>query len=128
MKIETPRGTLSVNGKGKAELIWNNDFGSKKSKQFNNIQKMVDTEVLRKCNDYVPMQTGMLKMSGILGTVAGSGKVEYIAPYAKRQYYTNAGHGRDGTAKGGKRGKLWFERMKANHKAEILKKAKDSIK
>lgn len=83
---------------------------------------------MRKCDPYVPMQTGMLKKSGILGTVIGSGIVEYTAPYARRQYYINGGNGLEGTSQGGKRGKLWFERMKANHKAEILRKAKDSMK
>lgn len=117
-----------MNGKGKAELIWNDSFKNDKSKKFNNAQKIVDSEVLRKCDPYIPMQTSMLKKSGILGTVVGSGVVEYIAPYAKRQYYTNGGNGREGTSKGGQRGSFWFERMKANHKAEILKKAKESMK
>lgn len=134
MKIETPRGIIQTNEKGKAELIWNDNFGSNTSKKFDKAQKIVDSEVLRKCDPYVPMQTGMLKKSGILGTVVGSGVVEYIAPYAKRQYYTNAGNGRQGINKNNShnvhclRGKLWFERMKANHKDEILKKAKESMK
>ena len=117
-----------TNGKGRTELVWNPNFGGEQSKKFSSAQKIVDSEVLRKCDPYVPMQTGMLKKSGILGTVVGSGVVEYIAPYAKRQYYTNGGNGRDGTSKGGKRGKFWFERMKAAHKDEILRKAKDSMK
>ena len=88
MKIETPRGVIQTNENGKAELIWNSGFGNEKSKQFSNAQKIIDSEVLRKCDPYVPMQTGSLKKSGILGTVVGSGVVEYIAPYARRQYYT----------------------------------------
>lgn len=128
MKIETPRGVIQTNENGKAELIWNSGFGNEKSKQFSNAQKIIDHEVLRKCDPYVPKQTGSLKESGVLGTVVGSGVVEYIAPYARRQYYTNSGNGRDGTAKGGKRGKLWFERMKANYKDGILRKAKEALK
>ena len=134
MKIETPRGVIQTNENGKAELIWNSGFGNEKSKQFSNAQKIIDSEVLRKCDPYVPMQTGSLKKSGILGTVVGSGVVEYIAPYARRQYYTNSGNGRQGINKNNNhnihclRGKLWFERMKANYKDEILRKAKDALK
>ena len=135
MKIETPRGVIQTNEKGKAELIWNSDFSNEKSKQFSNAQKIVDSEVLRRCDPYVPMQTGSLKRSGILGTVVGSGIVEYIAPYARRQYYTNSGNGRQGINKHSRhnttyclRGKLWFECMKANHKSEILRKAQEAVK
>lgn len=127
MQITTPRGTLSSDG-GNAELTWNSSFGGNTSKKFSRVQKIIDSEVLRKCDPYVPMQTGMLKKSGILGTVIGSGVVEYITPYARLQYYGNGGHGLEGTASGGKRGKMWFERMKANHKAEILRKAQGGMK
>ena len=35
-------------------------------------------------------------------------------------YYFNRGMGKQGMASGGLRGKLWFERMKADHLKEIL--------
>lgn len=127
MQITTPRGVLS-NDDGNSELTWDNSFGDNTSKKFSKVQKIIDSEVLRKCDPYVPMQTGMLKKSGILGTVIGSGVVEYIAPYARLQYYGNGGNGLEGTASGGKRGKMWFERMKANHKSEILRKAQEGLK
>lgn len=37
----------------------------------------------------------------------------------------NAGKGKEGTSKGGLRGKFWFERMKADHLEDILKTAKE---
>lgn len=49
-------------------------------KRFSKAQKVLDSEVLRRCDPYVPMDTGMLKKSGILGTVIGSGKIVYTAP------------------------------------------------
>ena len=90
------------------------------------VQKVVDSEVLRRSDPYVPMRTGMLKKSGILGTVIGSGKVVYRCVYAHRQYYNNAGKGKQGTnsKKGGLRGKFWFERMKADHLEDIVKVAR----
>ncbi|MCM1220531.1 MAG: minor capsid protein [Lachnospiraceae bacterium] len=98
-------------------------FKKRTQADFDKKQKYVDSEILRLSDQYVPMQTGMLKKSGISGTVIGSGKVEYIAPYGRKQYYENSGKGIEGVNKpgGGLRGKLWFERMKADHKKEILR-------
>lgn len=101
-------------------ITFDPDFRQKTESNFEKCQKFVDSEVLRLSDPYVPMKTGMLKKSGISGTVIGSGVVEYTAPYAKRQYYTNSGKGQ--------RGKLWFERMKADHKDEIMKKARENFK
>ncbi|MGN1203160.1 MAG: minor capsid protein [Eubacterium sp.] len=91
-----------------------------------NVQKVIDSEVLRRCDPYVPFRTGALKKSGILGTKIGSGEVIWNAVYANRNYYTNAGRGKQGTASGGLRGKFWFERMKADHLPDILKTAKEA--
>lgn len=77
------------------------------------------------------MQTGNLKRSGTLGTVIGSGLVCYKCVYAHRQYYHNAGKGKQGTTKHSShnykclRGKFWFERMKADQGDEIVKMAKE---
>ena len=86
------------------------------------VQKAIDSEVLRRSDPYVPFRTGFLKKSGILGTKIGSGEVIYNAVYANRNYYLNAGRGKQGTAKGGLRGKFWFERMKAD-KLDAIKRA-----
>ena len=87
-------------------------------------QKYVDDAVLRCCDEYVPLDSGTLKDSGKIHTVIGSGVVKYVTPYAKQQYYHNAGRGTQGTASGGLRGRLWFERMKAVYKKAILEGAK----
>ncbi len=89
------------------------------------VQRAVDSEVLRRCDPYVPFRTGFLKKSGILATKIGSGEVIYNAVYANINYYNNAGKGKQGTTKGGLRGKFWFERMKADHLQDILKTAKE---
>lgn len=84
------------------------------------VQQYVDNEVLKLSDPYIPFLSGNLKKSGIRHTVIGSGKVRYKTPYARRQYYTNAGRGIQGLSKGGNRGKYWFERMKNDHLNEIL--------
>lgn len=124
--IKTPRGeivqTKSANGSIIAKLTWSKTFAAERSGNFTKVQKYVDSEVLRLSDPYVPMQTSMLKKSGILGTVVGSGEIKYIAPYTRKNYYKNAGKGRQGLQRGGGglRGKQWFERMKADHKSEII--------
>ena len=128
MEIKTPRGVVSVSKSGKAKLTWSEDFSKRRGDQFDAVQKMVDSEVLRQSDPYVPKRTGMLKKSGILGTVIGEGIVKYIAPYARQNYYTNAGRGQEGTQNGGLRGKYWFERMKADHKDEIREKSGGKLK
>ena len=119
-QIETPRGkivtTTTKGGTVKAELIWNAGFGQKKSAAFLNAQEFVDSECLRHCDPLTPRLSGTLIKSGTLGTVIGSGSLEYLAPYARKQYYENPG-GK------GNRGPLWFERMKASKKETIRKGA-----
>ena len=94
------------------------------------VQYLIDSEVIRLSDPYVPFLSGTLKASAKAHTFIGSGDVRYIAedpkyhvPYSRINYYRNAGNGIEGTAHGGKRGKLWFERMKIDHKDEILRAA-----
>ena len=102
----------------KQSPAWNGkrDLGSEAPKVFPGRKNLLTPSA---CGDpLTPRRTGYLIKSGQLGTVIGSGVLEYTAPYARRQYYENAGKS------GGNRGKLWFERMKAKDKEDILKGAK----
>lgn len=118
--ITTPRGSVIVNGNGKAELTWNPSFAANRNGSFDRIQKFVDSEVLRRSSPRVPFQTGMLDRSGKLGTVVGSGEVKYIAPYARAQYYNTS----ETRPYDSNRGAKWFERMKVAEKNDILEGAK----
>ena len=85
------------------------------------VQKFIDSEVIRLSEPYTPFDTGYLKNNAPkIGTSIGSGEVVYNAPYARRQYYENRGNGQ--------RGKMWFERMKADHKDDILRGALEVTK
>lgn len=84
------------------------------------IQKVIDTEVLRRVEPYTPKHERVLIDSATTHTRIGSGKVVHRTPYARRLYYN-----RDYNFRGApKRGAYWFERMKADHKGSILKEAK----
>jgi hypothetical protein len=120
--IQTPRGSIIINeATMKAELIWNPGFQPKWQRNYSAAQKFVDSEVLRLCEPYTPMRTGMLIKSSTMGTDVGSGTVQWIAPYSKAQYY---GHRKPGSETGPLRGPQWFERMKAVNKDQILSGAR----
>ena len=119
--IKTPRGTISVNKNDKAVLTWNTNFRPKWQRQYSQAQKFVDSEVLRLCEPYIPLLTGTLIKTGILGTDIGSGTVKWIAPYARRQYYSPR---KAGSQTGPLRGPYWFERMKAVHSRKIIRSAR----
>ncbi|MEG2350713.1 MAG: hypothetical protein RSB57_09425 [Hungatella sp.] len=65
-----------------AKLDWNPEFGPKKSEDFTKTQEFLDSECLRCMNPLTPRRTGYLVKSATLGTVIGSGELEYLAPYA----------------------------------------------
>ena len=81
-------------------------------------QAYLDSAVLRDTDKYVPMRTGVLKKSGILGTRIGSGHIEYIAPYAKKLYYGT--RIRFSTSRHPLAQAKWFEASKAVNKQSWL--------
>ena len=46
------------------------------------VQQAIDSEILRVCDPYIPMDNGDLIRSGIANTVIGSGEVVWNTPYA----------------------------------------------
>lgn len=116
-QIDTPRGKIFIGPNGKAELKWKINFSFIWELRFSKAQKFVDSETLRLCEPYIPLDTSMLIKSGILGTVIGEGEVKWIAPYAVHQYYSTRAPGR---LTGPLRGPYWFERMKETHGAAII--------
>lgn len=118
--IETPKGKIVQLPNGKAELVWNTSFVPTWNKRYTLAQKFLDSEVLRGCEPYIPLLTGMLIKSGILGTDIGSGEVKWIAPYSRHQYYLP----RIGTHSGVLRGGFWFERWKEVKGAKTIEAAR----
>jgi len=87
-------------------------------------QKWLDNEVLKDCDEYVPMRTGNLRNSGIRGTTLGSGKVIYNAPYAASCYYAKRTFSKD---KHPKASAQWFEKAKAVHKQKWINGAGGAV-
>lgn len=123
-EIETPRGAIVKTANGSARLVWNEGFAPKKREQFTTAQEIIDSECLRYMNPLTPMRTGTMIKSATLGTVIGSGEIIYVAPYARRQYYNNAG----GSPAHPQAKAYWFETMKAANRDSILRAAARGLK
>lgn len=139
ININTPNGSFS--------LKWSPRFGAVMTERLQRAQEYIDKTCIRLMEPYTPMRTGALTGSVRLGTVIGSGELRYLSPYARYLYYGEifgpnipitegkqvVGYfspkgkrkrptGRPltySTAKHPQAGKLWFERMKADHGDEI---------
>lgn len=104
-----------INFKG---LVFSNDFESKTKKNFAQAQDYVDNEVLKYLPDYTPIAHKRFKNRGKMSKahkVDKPGLIINTEPKARREYYSNKGFS------GTNRGKYWLERMKADHKDDILK-------
>lgn len=78
----------------------------------------------KEMNNFVPLQTGRLKdMSVEIGTDF----VAYNTPYARKQFYTNAGNGKGGENNGGQRGKRWEKKMWISKGSTIVKRVADFV-
>ena len=115
--IRSPRGAIIQGSNGRVQLIWNNGCAPKMNAVLSKKQEIIDSEVLRRCAPLVPKRTGALERSGTLGTVIGSGEVQYIAPYARAQYYNTS----QTRSYDSRRGGMWFERMKTANRAALLR-------
>jgi len=81
-------------------------------------QKILDMQVLKDTEPYVPRDDGKLVGSGVRGTKIGSGEVVYDSPYAKKQYYTMRNKARDVHPLATMR---WFESAKSTRKQVWLR-------
>lgn len=143
MEIKQPQGNIVIDKNGIAKLEWNPGFQAKWQGKIDNAQKFVDSECIRRMDQYTPMLSGMLIKSATLGTKIGKGEIRQIAPYARYQYYGKlmvSSLTGSAWSKGEKKvltdknlnytkamhplaGPFWFERMKRDHLKTILKGA-----
>lgn len=112
------------------------------------VQKFIDQECIRRMDPYTPRITGALIKSATTGSKIGSGKIVQAGPYARYLYYGKlmvsketgsayAAHGESkvltdkdlkySQAANPNAGRLWFARMTADHKREILAGAQKFI-
>jgi len=107
------------------------------------VQKVIDSETMRYMGDYMPRrQAGELEHKMVTATIVGSGEVKIDGPFAhylhegilyvdsvtgsawSRKDDTKVPTGKELTYAGAPmRGKKFFDRMKTDHKEDILKAA-----
>lgn len=107
------------------------------------VQRLVDNETMRYMSDYMPRrQAGELEHMMVMATVIGSGQIDIPGPYAHYLHegilYVSPTTGSAWAKKGEikiptgqeltyagapMRGKKFFDRMKADHKDDILQAA-----
>ena len=149
MKIIQPPDMNAANGS--FEFKWSPDFGAVMTQRLDKAQQFIDSECMRLMVPYTPRRNGMLEESVKLGTVIGSGTLRYLSPYARYLYYGEVYGPNIPIFEGGQlvgffspkgqkkhptgqqmnydtsrhpqAGKLWFERMKADHADEICEGA-----
>ncbi len=86
------------------------------------VQKFIDTESLRLSNEKAPFDQHNLIESSENHTKYGSGQLEYPGPYSRKLYYHPEYN--FSTEHNAEAGGYWFERMKQQHKDQILKGAR----
>lgn len=79
-------------------------------------QTFVGNELLKKCDPYVPFDTGALRDSGNAHSKPEEGYLMWKTPYAAKQWYNGRANGQ--------RGRKWALRAWADHGKLILKSAK----
>lgn len=98
------------------------DFAGNVQKAFATRQNALDAKAIALMEDYVPIAQPRYANRGKMSKSHRQEKPGVIIntePRARREYYNNKGHS------GGLRGKLWLERMKADHMAELMRTAKE---
>ena len=74
MKIGQPMDSRAI--------TWDKSFAGKYSERFDKAQKFIDAECIRHMVKYTPTLSTNLRKSATRGTKIGSGKIQYLAPYA----------------------------------------------
>lgn len=100
------------------------DFTARSEKNIRQAQNYIDNEVVRRLEDYTPIAMERFKNRGKMSKahkVQTPGVIINTEPKARREYYINKGYS---SKDGHNRGKFWLERMKADHKEDILKGVK----
>ena len=134
-----------ADGAFQVQLVWRNGFRADAQKQFHKAQCFVDSECIRLMKRYTPARNLYLsEKAPVLGTKNGSGRIYYLAPYGRHQYYgklmvssvTGSSYARHGekkiltghdlhysTLRHPEAQAKWFEVTKQRHKKQILRGA-----
>ena len=80
--------------------------------RITSVQAILDIQVLKDSNYYIPFMDGTLRASGLQSDF-GSGEISWNTPYAARQYYEAPNKSKDENPNARMK---WFEEAKATKK------------
>lgn len=89
------------------------------------LNKELTNKIAKYANNYVPFKKGRLK--DVMVSMDRT-HIYYNAPYARKQYYTNRGLGKQGASAGGKRGKMWITRSWTDCGNKIIEELKGMMR
>lgn len=98
--------------------------GIRAQKSLQRAQDKIDSACIEQMKPYTPVAKPIYRNAGKMRDshkAEEPGLIVNTEPKARNEYYTNKG------GSGGLRGKYWFERMKADHKDEILKAGQEEL-
>lgn len=113
-----PNTTITAKANGvsvKATLQFNPSMPKQRTAQLQRAQAMLDSEVIRVMEPYMPLDTGMMIASMQTATHPGSGEIIVNTPYAAKVNYVTGIMGKNGP----NRGRRFFDRMKADKLAYL---------
>ena len=113
-----PNTTITAKANGvsvKATLKFNSSMPKQRTAQLQRAQAMLDSEVMRVMEPYMPLDTGMMIASMQTATHPGSGKIHVNTLYAAKVNYVTGIMGKNGP----NRGRRFFDRMKADKLAYL---------
>lgn len=109
---------IQIKGNGvstKATIRFKKSMPKERTAQLQQAQAMLDSEVMRVLEPYMPLDTGMMIKSMLTSSHPGSGEIHVNTPYAAKVNYVTGVMGRNGP----NRGRLFFDRMKADKLAYL---------
>jgi hypothetical protein len=118
--VNQPQRKVIKTRNGDVVLDWDPTFASRWNTRYNRAQRYVDAQVLYRSEDFLPVDTGALILSGRRNTRIGSGEVVWKTSYARPIYYGRRAKGR--TGKKVSKGFRWFARMKKVSGQQIVRK------
>ncbi|AFE86248.1 putative minor capsid protein 2 [Bacillus phage PBC1] len=110
----------------KAKMQWNTDPKVKVTKALEKAQVVLDEQVLKDSNYFIPKDTGQLEDSSIIASRIGEGELIWDTKYARKVYYgvdINFHTDMNPNAQA-----LWFEAAKSRFLSDWVRAAGQEVK
>lgn len=107
-------------------IDWSEDIEERVTSAVEKAQVVLDEQVLKDSNYFIPKDTGNSEDSGLIASLIGQGQIIWDTPYIRKIYYgvdINFHTDENPNARA-----LWFESAKANWLADWVRIADKEVK